>query len=42
MNEPNQLNFIYNGIDIEIRVEDLRRSRETTTLKEYLKELLPL
>lgn len=42
MDERNQLNSIYNGIDIEVRVEDLRRSREIIILNECFQKLLSL
>ena len=38
MNERNQLNFIYNDIDIEIRVNDLRRSRDIIIINDYFKK----
>ena len=39
MNERNQLNFIYNDIDIEMRVNDLRCSRNIIIINDYLKKL---
>ena len=39
MNERNQLNFIYNNIDIEVRVNNLRRSRNIIIINDYLKKL---
>ena len=38
MNECNQLNFIYNNIDIEIRINNLRRSRNIIIINNYFKK----
>ena len=38
MNERNQLNFIYNNIDIKVRVNDLRHSRDIIIINNYFKK----
>ena len=39
INVQNQLNFIYNNINIEIRVDDLYRSKTKMTLNKLLNDL---
>ena len=38
INERNQLNFIYNDINIEIRMNNLRRSRDIIIINNYFKK----
>ena len=39
INVQNQLNLIYNDIDIEMRIDDLRRLKTKMTLNELLSDL---
>ena len=39
INVQNQLNFIYNDINIDERIDDLRRSKTKMTLNELLSDL---
>ena len=39
INVNNQLNHIYNDIDMKVRVDDLRRLKENIILNTYLKKL---
>ena len=35
----NQLNFIFNGIDLEVRASDIRRFKKNTTLNDFLADI---
>ena len=39
INVLNQLNLIYNDIDVDIRVDTLRRLKDSTTINEMLSDM---